>query len=806
MRFTPHEATAAHETGYRDVRRDEMRLKQSLGVLLALTVLTTAAAAGTASQLTNIGVKAQGNATTLTIQANGAFTHTEYRPTDNLLLVDLAGVSAAKLENQTRDLKGQFPGVESYRVVGYKAASGAHIARVEIALAPNAVVGVADAGFAVAVRIKAETPAAATAEVPAAKVPVAKAPVAKAAPSARPVQIRNISVVRGKTGLQVQISASGAIAPTAMKLSSPDRIVVDIPNAVPMPRLHEIAVRHEAVKGIRVARYALQPPATRVVIDLNMPQEFELATKGGQSMLKLHSATPELPLLASGKPMVPQATPLVAATNVAVEPTYTSRPATPEEIAEVRQTPSERASVAASRFATPVSDIPLSNANASFKAQPAMNLAAMQQPALPAPVQQMRTGCASGRYNGEPISVNLKDVDLRDFFRLIHDISGLNVVLDPQVRGSLTIVLDDVPWDQALAIVLNNNSLECQLDGNVLRIATTATLKKEADDRRAQQEAQALAVDMITINRYLSYAVAKDVVPTIKSFLSARGQVIADERTNSLIISDIPNVMANVDFQIKELDKKTQEVEIEARVVSASRSFARELGVQLGFGFVNAATTVTGAGGGGSPASGGLPFNGGSIPLFSNLGILGPTSGISFTNSGSNYRLDAILTMAESRGLAKILSRPRVVTQNNVQAIVKQGQRIPVITGAQLGGPPTVTYFEVLLRLTVKPQITHENTIFLNVDVENTTPDFSRTTALQPNPVLFTAQATTQVLVTDGGTVMIGGVIQTTSNVSVSQVPLLGNIPVFGNLFKRRTVRTASDELLFFITPKIIQT
>ncbi len=806
MRFAPHEATAAHETGDRDVRRDEMRLKQSLGVLLALTVLSTVAAAGTASQLTNIGVKAQGNATTLTIQANGAFTHTEYRPTDNLLLVDLAGVSAAKLENQSRDLKGQFPGVESYRVVGYKAASGAHIARVEIGLAPNAVVGVADAGFAVAVRIKADSPGTAKAEAPVAKAeaPVAKTLVTAAAvPSARPAQIRNVSVVRGKAGLQVQISASGAIMPTAMKLTSPDRIVVDIPNAIPAPRLREIAVHHEAIKGIRVARYALRPPATRVVIDLNLPQEFELATKGSQTMLKLHGAT-EAPLLASAMPMVPKATPLAAADVVVVEPTYTSRPATAAEVAEVRQSPQERASAAASRFAAPTNDIPLSNANAALKSS-SMTMTAMPQGAAPQTAQQMRMGCTSGRYNGEPISVNLKDVDLRDFFRLIHDISGLNVVLDPQVRGSLTIVLDDVPWDQALAIVLNNNSLECQLDGNVLRIATTATLKKEADDRRAQQEAQALAVDMVTINRYLSYAVAKDLVPTMKSFLSPRGQVIADERTNSLIISDIPNVMANVDRQIKELDLKTREVEIEARVVSASRSFARELGVQLGFGWLNSATTVTGAGGGASPALG-QPFNGGAVPLFSNLGILGPTSGIAFSNAGSNYRLDAILTMAESRGLAKILSRPRVVTQNNVQAIVKQGQRIPVITGQQLGGPPTTSYFEVVLRLTVKPQITHENTIFLNVDVENTTPDFSRTTALNPNPVLFTAQATTQVLVTDGGTVMIGGVIQTTSNVSVAQVPLLGNIPVFGNLFKRRTVRTASDELLFFITPKIIQT
>jgi type IV pilus assembly protein PilQ len=154
--------------------------------------------------------------------------------------------------------------------------------------------------------------------------------------------------------------------------------------------------------------------------------------------------------------------------------------------------------------------------------------------------------------------------------------------------------------------------------------------------------------------------------------------------------------------------------------------------------------------------------------------------------------------------LLKILSRPRVVTQNNIQAVVKQGVRVPVVTAAQLGGPPTVTYVDAFLRLTVTPQITSEGTIFLNVDVENTIPDFGD--SLNGNPTLITQQATTQVLVTDGGTVVIGGVIQTNNSLSVSQVPLLGDIPYLGNLFKHRTVQTTNQELIFFITPRIIQT
>jgi type IV pilus assembly protein PilQ len=160
--------------------------------------------------------------------------------------------------------------------------------------------------------------------------------------------------------------------------------------------------------------------------------------------------------------------------------------------------------------------------------------------------------------------------------------------------------------------------------------------------------------------------------------------------------------------------------------------------------------------------------------------------------------------MAETRGLLKVLSRPRVVTQNNIEAIVRQGVKVPVVTQAQFGGPATVQYIDAFLRLKVTPQITAENTIFLNLDIENTVPDFTQLNA--GNPTLNTQQATTNVLVTDGGTVVIGGVIQTQNNSNVSQVPLLGSLPILGNLFKRTFVKTSTQELIFFITPKIIQT
>jgi type IV pilus assembly protein PilQ len=253
-------------------------------------------------------------------------------------------------------------------------------------------------------------------------------------------------------------------------------------------------------------------------------------------------------------------------------------------------------------------------------------------------------------------------------------------------------------------------------------------------------------------------------------------------------------------------------------VVAATRQFARDIGTQLGFGWGNGHSAI-----GGNQAVGSSPTTvsgltpgyitvpgsgsggtGSSIPLFSNLGVTSPSSGLSFVNASNTVRIDAVLSLAESRGLLKVLSRPRVVTQNNIQALVKQGVRVPIVTQAQLGGPPTVTYVDAFLRLTVTPQITSENTIFLNVDVENTTPNFGQ--EVQGNPELITQQATTQVLVTDGGTVVIGGVIQTQNSINISQVPLLGNLPYLGNLFKHTQVNTSNQELIFFITPRIIQT
>jgi type IV pilus assembly protein PilQ len=683
-------------------------------------------------------------------------------------------------------------------------------------------------------------------------------------PASQPASQRNelqrVNVVRGADEVRVEISARGSVTPKLSTADSPARLVVDLPGTVMATGQSHINVGSAGVKGVRIAMDGQTPPTTRVVVDLEHACRYELnPTADGKFVLTVHTqqatASVSVPKTAApaGKNMspfgprvmeaktesTPKAQPVAPGTTastspkpqataapsnafVFVEPVYDARKIAPEAAAD----PAGRAQDAAAKFsdktaaellpvrmnAAQSSSMSTSSNTGGTGIQPAVNLAAEQREQA-----GQQPAAAGPKYTGEPISVNLKDVDLKDFFRLIHEISGLNVVLDPNVHGTLTIVLDDVPWDQALDIVLKNNDLARELEGNVLRVATVDTLKKEADGRRAQVESEALAVEKVSVTRFLSYAHAKDVMLTVKKFLSARGEVVADERTNAVIVNDIPKVIPIIDRLLTQLDRKTQEVEIEARVVAATRQFARDIGTQLGFGWGNGHSAIGGNSTAGSspttvssltpgyitvPGSG--TTTGSSIPLFSNLGSTAPTSGLTFINASNTVRIDAVLSMAESRGLLKVLSRPRVVTQNNIQAIVKQGVRVPIVTQAQLGGPPTVTYVDAFLRLTVVPQITSENTIFLNVDVENTTPNFAQ--EVQGNPELITQQATTQVLVTDGGTVVIGGVIQTQNSININQVPLLGNIPILGNLFKHVQVSTSNQELIFFITPRIIQT
>jgi type IV pilus assembly protein PilQ len=633
----------------------------------------------------------------------------------------------------------------------------------------------------------------------------AQAPSAVTTPASPVTSVSKVEIAGDGQETSVRVEGSSDAAGMSYhvsRLSDPPRVVLDVSDARLAAARTDVPSSYDPVRGVRLGQF--RPDQVRVVIDLQRPAEFAIEKQGHE--LTVTFAKPEgAPAdVTAGANPVPANTSAVPATKLV---SVRSKPSSPS--AETHDLPLPALLTGAgAAMASPAASSAQTVARAAQVAQsPAAvpAIATMPQTGVP-------TGDQTAAYSGEPISVNLKDVDLKDFFRLVHEISGLNVVLDPSVHGTVTLVLDEVPWDQALDIVLKNNGLNKELDGNVLRIVTQDTLRREADSRRDLVKAQTDAVQPETVTRVLNYAKASELVAPLKRFLTARGDVMAIDRSNTLIIRDIPDSIPGIDNLIRQLDRKSQQVEIEARVVQATRSFARDIGTQFGM-----------SGGWGGPSSanvlGGNPISaqtspiqhptapplvstGGTnqMPLLSNFPANAPTSGLIFAHSSPNFALDYIITAAESKGVGKLLSSPELVTQNNAMAVVKQGAQIPIQT--TVNNTISTTYVDAVLRLQVTPQITADGTVFLDVTVENTQADFSN--EVNGEPTLDTQSAQTKVLIEDGGTVVIGGVMVTQQNTTIQQVPLLGSVPVIGHLFSRTAVSVSTQELLFFVTPRIL--
>jgi len=664
-----------------------------------------------------------------------------------------------------------------------------------------------------------------------ASIALASSPVlaqtqAPAGVTASAAVISSVAITQAPERSAVRVEGEGRLEVHAGRMQNPDRLVLDFAGARLAVQKTVIPGISAPVRGVRIGQY--RPNVARVVVDLTTATPYQVAREG--EAVVIYFETPSV------APVVPAAslTTLTSQQNEKSRPEFRYGTASPR-LAAVHT--SKDLQISAPRFALPGELTQPSVILASFsgKKEPVRPDSTTQQAAAQQAVQQASVAATTmaaasaaqapapaaaapvGKYTGEPISVNLKDVDLKDFFRLIHEISGLNVVLDPAVKGSLTIVLDEVPWDQALDIVLQNNSLDKQLNGNVLRIATRSTLKTEAETQRDLEKAQAEAIAPVTVTRVLSYAKAASMATTLKKFLSSRGDILFDDRSNQLIIRDIPSVIPVIDNLIRQLDRKSQQVEIEARVVSASRSFARDIGTQLAF----SGTSLGGRNiiGGDSTVgtsqinqsaitpplvvagSGATTPGSGAMPLNTNLAASAPTSGLFLGHRSPNFAVDLFITAAEAKGVGKLLSKPKVITQNNEKATVKQGTKIPIQT--TINNTISVQFIDAVLKLEVTPQITAEGTVFMDVLVENTQIDtgIPRVSGI---PALDTEAAETKVTVADGGTVVIGGIIVSSQRTDITQVPVVGSLPLIGNLFKRTSVTMSSQELMFFLTPRII--
>ena len=804
-----------------------MRAKLAWAFPVAVVLCAGALAPATAEDhpataLSDIRQETSPRSTRLLVESSAPLAYTYYSPDPLTLVVDIPEVDAskvpAKINVGTRE-------VESLRVTSMARADGRSLARIEVRLAslvpyqifskdktlnlvferpamaadnkpvelklgpktdaqapPTAPAKAADTAPAPTANAKADakveakvepkpekhdTPVVADATSPAA---APRKPAAAAAPATK---IIGVSQDSSDGQLAILVKADGALHYQDFFLGNPDRLVIDFKN-VESRASKGLDVQQGPVRKARLGQFSTaNPKVARLVLDLNQRAPYHIieAPDGVKVVFGAGEPPSPAPLAAMRPEPEPPTDPVPAPAPVPVlpEPQFTA----PKETFEART-----------------------------------------------------VGADEKKFTGDPINLDFKEGDILDIFRLFADISGLNIVVNPGISGKVTLKLNQVPWDQALDLILKSNGLGYSRDGNVIRIARLQDLQKEEQDLRKLKEDQALAGDLTTWRKPLSYAKAEELEPTVKKVaLSARGNITLDKRTNTMIITDLPTAIDKAKDLITELDRATRQVEIEARIVVTTRNFTRDIGIQ--WGFLNQKTPQYGnttgltfpnsiiVNGTGTP-TGGLGVDPNFNSYSSNAGVapagrgyavnlpaaqFNSSLGVTFGNILGNFSIDAAITALERQGRARLLSTPKVTTQNNQPAEIKQGTQIPIQTN--VNNTISVQFKDAVLTLKVTPQITEAETVILDIDVQNNTPDFSR--QVQGIPPINTQAAKTIVLVRDGATTVIGGIYQSNEQNSLDSTPLFGHIPILGYLFRHKSVATTNNELLLFITPRIIK-
>jgi type IV pilus assembly protein PilQ len=438
-------------------------------------------------------------------------------------------------------------------------------------------------------------------------------------------------------------------------------------------------------------------------------------------------------------------------------------------------------------------------------------------------------------YTGERLTLNFQDIDVRSVLQLLADTSGQNIVVSDSVTGNLTLRLQNVPWDQALDIVLRTKGLDKRRQDNVIIIGPTAELasreKAELAARKEVQELSPVRTEFMQVN----YAKVADLMKLIRptgagaagggrnTMLSARGTLSIDERTNTLLVQDTAENLADIRRLVQTLDVAVKQVLIEARIVIVSETFERDLGARFGVTSAqksgsNGLLSITGNGAGADTmtqsAITNLQSSGKVSPVATpildnryqvNLPAANTNGSIGLSLLGGSYIVDLELSAAQNEGKSEVISSPRVITANQKQASIMQGVEIPYQESAS-SGATTTQFKNAVLSLKVTPLITPDNRVILDLDISDDSVGQQVTSATGGSvPSIDTRSIITQVLVNDGQTVVLGGILDTTKSKSANKVPFLADIPVLGNLFKSTTNINNKTELLIFITPKILR-
>jgi type IV pilus assembly protein PilQ len=684
----------------------------------------------------------------------------------------------------------------------------------------------------------------------------ADAPLIGPAPIGVPAtQLFAVDVLSAGDKVVIQVSGDGEFRFSSFKLENPNRFVVDLDGVVNTSARAMVAVSGGPVDRIRIGQFRPGPDAvTRVVFDLDatvplaiestadgLVVSFGVGSKSSMEAADQVVAVQDDPIeetmgsLADDQPMPATMDKEVAEVDLAgYEPEDLEASADPSIAASDNVTSdagNPSADGASGAAAVPVYEpAPM----ASMPSGEALAMAGDPDPAPPTRRPPPRTRDVAQfeaqevqvpkdeeeevnpilvslgtlvvsrqerEYVGEPIDMSLKKADLVETLRSFATISDLNFVIQPGVTGSVTVELKGVPWDQAMEQILKINNLGMDIDGTIVRIAPMSQLRTEAEEQRRLAQARQQSVPLRTVLKSLSYSNATEVATLLRnrtgSILSSRGTVQVDRRTNTLIIRELPEFVDTVLAVIDNLDAPEPQVSIEARIIEATKSFSRSLGIQWDFDYdANQAS--------GNTTGLAFPSN---VDVAGGVGLLtGGNNGLlNFTlgNILNTFSLDAQLQIAESEGLVNLVSAPRVTTLNNTSAMIQSGVQIPIQT--VINNTVSVQFINATLQLQVVPQVTAEGTIMMDIQVAKRSPQPGLAITGSTNSPISTREARTKVIVRDGGTAVIGGIYEVSSNQLQDRLPGLASIPILGHLFKNRNRQNSNDELMIFITPRIVQ-